>query len=203
VRLPLLDRHVARLARSAAYFDYPFDEARFRRRVDQAVTGRDVNTVLKVRATLDRWGRIEVETTPIKEEGDEPWRVTVADERVDCNDPLFFHKTTHRRVYERALQAAQRDGFDEAILLNRDGEVTEGTFSNVFVRSGGDLLTPPVDCGLLAGVYRNYVLEMEEGSRERVLTLDDLRAADAVYCCNAVRGWCEATLPSPTPASVS
>ncbi len=194
VRLPLLDRHVDRLARSAAYFGYPFDESRLRRRVETAVSGQDLNTVLKVRTTLDRWGRIDVETTPLSEDGNEPWQLAIADERVDREDPLFFHKTTHRDVYDRALAAAQDSGADEAILLNQEEEVTEGTYSNVFVREGGTLWTPPVSCGLLPGVYRDHVLDTQDHARERVLTLDDLRQAEAVFCCNAVRGWCEAEL---------
>jgi para-aminobenzoate synthetase/4-amino-4-deoxychorismate lyase len=135
------------------------------------------------------------------EEKESPWRLTIAEERVDATDPLFYHKTTHRRVYEQALQAAQADGFDEALLLNEEGEVTEGTYSNLFVREGDTLFTPPVSCGLLAGVYRDYVLGTQDQARERVLTPDDLQRADAVYCCNAVRGWCEAVLePSPKPS---
>lgn len=200
VRFPLLDRHVARLDQSAAYFDYPFAEDRFRRRVRAAVADRGIDTPLKVRVTLDRWGRLEVDVTPIsKAEGS--WRLTVADQRVDANDPLFYHKTTHRRVYEEALRAAQADGYDEAILLNEDGQVTEGTYSNLFVREGEALLTPPVSSGLLAGIYRDYVLDTQEQAQERVLTLGDLRQADAVYCCNAVRGWCEAVFePSEAPS---
>jgi para-aminobenzoate synthetase/4-amino-4-deoxychorismate lyase len=198
VRFPLLDRHVERLARSAAYFGYPFEASRFRRRLDTIATDANVHSVLKVRATLDRWGRIALQTGPV--EGKEsPWRLTIAGERVEAGDPLFFHKTTHRRVYERALAAAQAEGADEAILLNEAGEVTEGTYSNVFVRRNDSLLTPPASSGLLAGVYRDYVLETQERARERVLTLDDLERADAIYCCNAVRGWCEAVLE---PASI-
>jgi para-aminobenzoate synthetase/4-amino-4-deoxychorismate lyase len=198
VRFPLLDRHVERLARSAAYFGYPFEASRFRGRLDTIATDANVHSVLKVRATLDRWGRIALQTGPV--EGKEsPWRLTIAGERVEAGDPLFFHKTTHRRVYERALAAAQAEGADEAILLNEAGEVTEGTYSNVFVRRNDSLLTPPASSGLLAGVYRDYVLETQERARERVLTLDDLERADAIYCCNAVRGWCEAVLE---PASI-
>jgi len=194
VRVPLLDRHVQRLARSADYFDYPFSEDRFRRRVDAVLSTPDLDTVLKVRATLDQWGRIALKTTPLSEEKTAPWQVTIAEERVDAGDPLFYHKTTHRGVYDRALDAARQAGTDEAILLNQDGEVTEGTYSNVFVREGGRLWTPPLTSGLLAGVYRDYVLEAEDSAQERVLTPDDLQRADAVYCCNAVRGWCEAEL---------
>lgn len=194
IQVPLLDRHVARLADSAAYFGYPFDEERFRRHVDRATTGTGPGVMLKVRATLDRWGRIDVSAAPLPEERDEPWTLTVADRRVNRTDPFFYHKTTHRHVYDQALAAAQAEGFDEAILLNRDGEVTEGTYSNLFVQMGDQLLTPPVDSGLLAGVYRDYVLEAQPQAQEQVLTLDDLSDADALFCCNGLRGWCPAVM---------
>jgi para-aminobenzoate synthetase/4-amino-4-deoxychorismate lyase len=199
VRFPLIDRHVERLSRSAAYFDYPFEEARFRRRLRAAVAPSAPDALLKVRATLDRWGRIQVETSPLADD-ESPWRVTIAEERVDANDPLFYHKTTHRQVYRRALRSAQADGFDEAILRNEDGAVTEGTYTNVFVRIGDALWTPPASDGLLAGAYRNYVLDTQDHARERPLTVQDLHQADAVYCCNAVRGWHEALLQAPAPA---
>lgn len=202
VRLPLLDQHVERLAESAAYFGYPFDEKRFRARVEGAVRGRDPETIWKVRATLDRWGRITVATAPLHERDDGPWRLTVADERIDRTDPLFYHKTTHRQVYDRALAAARADGFDEAILRNQEGEVTEGTYTNLFVREDDQLRTPPVDSGLLGGVYRDHVLNVQDEAREQVLTLDDLRAADAIFCCNALRGWTRAVLQeAPVPTS--
>jgi para-aminobenzoate synthetase/4-amino-4-deoxychorismate lyase len=200
VRLPLLDRHAARLARSAEYFGYPFDEARFRDRVDRAVLGTDPETMLKVRATLDRWGRLTATTSPLEERDEDPWRLIVASERADRTDPFFFHKTTHRGVYRRTRAAAREAGADEAILRNQDGEVTEGTYTSIFVQSGEALLTPPVECGLLAGVYRDYVLEVEARAEEAVLTLEDLRAADALYCCNALRGWHRAVLTESTTA---
>lgn len=194
IRVPMLDRHVDRLADSAEYFGYPFNEERFRGHVDRATTGTEPGVMLKVRATLDRWGRISVSTSPLPEEQDEPWTLTVADERVDPTDPFFYHKTTHRQVYDRALAAAREAGFDEAVLRNRDGAVTEGTYSNIFVRMDDQLLTPPVESGLLAGVYRDYVLEVQPQAQEQVLTLDDLRDADAIFCCNGLRGWCRAVL---------
>ncbi|MFB6278397.1 MAG: aminodeoxychorismate synthase component I [Salinibacter sp.] len=199
VRIPLLDRHVARLARSAAYFSFPFDEERFRRRVERTVRGRDADTPLKVRTTLDRWGRLSVTTTPIDGGPTEPWSLTVADERVDRTDPFFYHKTTRRGAYDRALAAAQAEGYDEAVLLNQDGDVTEGTYTNLFVRQGENLWTPPVESGLLAGVYRDHVLETQPQASTRPLTLDDLELADAIYCCNGVRGWCAASLPQGSP----
>ena len=192
----LLDRHAARLARSAEYFGYPFDEPHFREVVRAAATAAPAGPQ-KMRVTLDRGGDLSVSTQRLVPQ-EEPWRVRVAAERVDASDPLFYHKTTHRGVYEQALSSARAADFDEALLLNTNGEVTEGTYTNVFVEQDGCLWTPPVECGLLGGVYREYVLDTREDAGERVLTIDDLRAADALYCCNAVRGWCAATLASPS-----
>ena len=81
-----------------------------------------------------------------------------------------------------------RDGFDDALFLNLNGEVTEGAISNVFAVKDGRWFTPPIECGLLPGVYRRHFLETRPEIEERVLSLDDLRHADAIYLCNAVRG---------------
>ena len=196
-QVSLLNRHAARLADSAAYFSFPFDEWRFRRRVQRTVAALEGAGRWKVRATLDRWGRLEVEATPIEDPIAEPWRLTVAEERADRSDPFFYHKTTRRGAYARARAAALEAGYDEAVLRNHEGHVTEGTYTNVFVRRGDALWTPPVEAGLLAGVYREHVLESRPGAEERNLTVEDLREADAVYCCNAVRGWCRAELTEP------
>jgi para-aminobenzoate synthetase / 4-amino-4-deoxychorismate lyase len=72
--------------------------------------------------------------------------------------------------------------------MNLRGEVTEGAISNVFVVNGDHWSTPPIECGLLAGVYRRHLLETRPEIEERVLFIDDLRAADAIYLANAVRG---------------
>lgn len=192
----LLDRHVDRLATSAEYAGYPFDERHLRQRVQKAISTGRTSDPMKVRVTLDRWGELTVSVEPLGDPRPTPRQVVVAEERVDADDPLFYHKTTHRRVYEQALASARAAEFDEAILLNTNGEVTEGTYTNVFVEEEGRLWTPPVECGLLGGVYRQYVLDTREEAGTRVLTLDDLRAADTLYCCNAVRGWCTATLAS-------
>ncbi len=197
----LLDRHLARLARSAEYVGYPFDEAHIRERIQASLRAGPESAPQKVRVTLDRWGTVDVSVDPVGEPRPTPWRVVVSDLRADAEDPLFYHKTTHRGVYEEARAAARAVGCEEAILLNEQGHVTEGTYTNIFVEQGGRLWTPPVECGLLGGVYRAYVLETEERAGEKKLTAEDLRSADAIYCCNAVRGFCPAVLvPASRPA---
>jgi para-aminobenzoate synthetase/4-amino-4-deoxychorismate lyase len=101
---------------------------------------------------------------------------------------MLFHKTTYRPVYGDAFKAAIEAGFDDVLFLNSRGEVTEGAISNIFVEKNGRWLTPPVECGLLPGVYRRYLLDTKPGIEERVIHIEDLRQADAIYLTNAVRG---------------
>jgi branched-chain amino acid aminotransferase len=87
----------------------------------------------------------------------------------------------------RAVQEAQRRGFDEAILLNARGQVSEGSGENVFVVKDGQLLTNDADAGILMGVTRASLLEMARdlGIPTRVgpIGVEDLRGADELFFC--------------------
>lgn len=68
-------------------------------------------------------------------------------------------KTTSYAENVVALGAATRQGADESVLANTQGALCEGTGSNVFVERGGELVTPPLSSGCLAGITRELVLE--------------------------------------------
>ena len=91
-----------------------------------------------------------------------------------------------------AREQARRAGADEALLLNTRGLLAEGSASNVFVLSGGELLTPPVEDGALPGITRGAVLELAEEAgipaRQASLSYDKLRAADEAFLTNALAG---------------
>jgi len=142
----------------------------------------------KVRLLLNPEGSLQITSEPIPEPSARTLRVRIAAERTDPQDPMYFHKTTHRPVYAQALNAAIESGFDEVLFLNNRGEVTEAAIHNIFIEKAGQLLTPPINCGVLPGVHRRHILESNPNARESILTLEDLRQADAVYLCNAVRG---------------
>lgn len=182
-----LERHLRRLAASAAHFDYPFDEAAVRERLSEAVSELPDGRPHKVRLTLGPEGGMEVERTEV-EPTPEPVRVLLVDVAMDPSDDLLYHKTSLRRTYEEARRRASGAGFWEVLFRNDRGEVTEGSFTNVFVQEGSSWYTPPVACGLLPGVYRQALLENREGAEERVLRPEDVLAAGAVWVCNSVRG---------------
>lgn len=88
-------------------------------------------------------------------------------------------------------ERAQKQGFDEAILLNEHGRVSECTSANIFAVSGGDVFTPPISDGCLPGITREVLLQELKipGVRvsERQLTLADLEAADEVCITSTTR----------------
>jgi para-aminobenzoate synthetase/4-amino-4-deoxychorismate lyase len=112
--------------------------------------------------------------------------VGLAAQPVDATDPLLFHKTTYRSVYDAAR--ASRPECDEVILWNGDGWLTEAGSSNLVLALDGRLLTPPVAAGLLPGVMRQYLLDNRR-IQEAWLTKADLARADQIYLINSVRKW--------------
>jgi para-aminobenzoate synthetase / 4-amino-4-deoxychorismate lyase len=191
-RIALLDRHLARLADAAHYFGFSFDEASVRARLAALGPGER-----RVRLTLAPAGEIAIEESPLAEDAGGPRRVAVFPEPLPAGDPFVRHKTTHRPFYERALAWARQRGAEEAILVNEQGEVTEGTISNVWIRRGGQLLTPPLAGGGLRGVQRAHLLASRDDAAEAPITPQDLRTADAVLLSNAVRGLWEVQLITP------
>lgn len=189
---PLLELHLDRLVDSAGYFDFPCDREAVKAALLAHASTFPSQEPRKVRLLLDSDGSLGIASGLLPEPGiaaaTDPVRVRIASERTDPRDRMLFHKTTHRPLYAAAFEAAAQAGFDDVLFLNLRGEVTEGAISNLFVENDGRWSTPPIECGLLPGVFRRHLLETRPTIAERVLLLEDLRQADAVYLANAVRG---------------
>jgi para-aminobenzoate synthetase / 4-amino-4-deoxychorismate lyase len=189
----LKERHLERLRASAAYFAIGCDIDRVRRVLaDRAAGFGDVAT--RVRLLLHDDGRLDVEAAPLETLA-AVLRFVVADTPAPSDDPFRYHKTTRRALYAAAMERyGPAGGCDEVVFVNERGELTEGTWTNLFVRrdKGGRLVTPPVAAGLLAGTLRAELLATG-AAVEGVLRPDDLAMADAVFLGNSVRGLKPAT----------
>jgi para-aminobenzoate synthetase/4-amino-4-deoxychorismate lyase len=104
----------------------------------------------------------------------------------EAHSEFVRFKTTRRAHYD-AFAPTDPVDFD-TLLWNADGQLTECTRGNIALLIDGQWLTPPVDCGLLAGVGRSVALE-EGWLREAVLSVDqDLQRAQALRFINSLRG---------------
>jgi para-aminobenzoate synthetase/4-amino-4-deoxychorismate lyase len=128
---------------------------------------------------------------PLPPELDHPVSLDVDDVPVDPEDRWLYHKTTQRQRYEQA--AARHPQADDVVLVNNRGEVTETTIASLAVRIAGRWWTPRLSCGCLPGVERARLLA-DATLAERTITVDELRAAEAVAVVSSLRGWRPAAL---------
>ncbi len=191
----LLDEHIERLADSAAYFLFIFEKEKVVARLDQEALLFSGST--RVRLLLHRDGRIHLATTeldsdvqvlaePSPASGPFP-KVIFSSILTDPDNLYLYHKTTQRELYDDERKRAIDKGYHEVLFVNKNGEVTEGSVTNIFIARNGLLLTPPVNSGLLSGTFRNFLLE-KGTAIEQVMTRDDILQDEAVYVGNSVRG---------------
>ena len=85
----------------------------------------------------------------------------------------------------RAVQEAQRKGFDEALLLNSHGQLAEGSGENVFLVTDGTLVTNDIDASILMGVTRASILEIARDlgipTRVAPISVEDVLNADELF----------------------
>ncbi|NMA98859.1 MAG: aminodeoxychorismate synthase component I [Phyllobacteriaceae bacterium] len=180
----LLDRHLDRLLASAAYFALSTTREEVYDYLTAATT--EWQGPMRVRLTLSEEGldltAVALPPNPSR------FRFAIAKERLDSGLLWLSHKTTNRAFYDQPRQRAHdAHGLDELVFCNERGELTEGSFTNLFVELGGRLLTPPLTAGLLPGTLRAELIANGE-AEERVLALVDLEQADAIFLGNSVRG---------------
>ncbi len=112
--------------------------------------------------------------------------------RRDPANPLAALKTTSRADYVFARLEARRAGADDALFLTVGGCLSEATSANLFVVRAMDLSTPGLDCAILPGTTRDWVLHWAPGvgldARERCLRPDDLATADEAFLSSSVAG---------------
>lgn len=179
----LLDRHLDRLADSAAYFALPHDRAAILSLLEQQSFPADT---MRVRLTLDATGPA-LTAVPLPP-NPQVFRFTIASEHLDSQSLWLAHKTTNRAFYDAPRIAAHDAlGIDEVVFRNERGELTEGSITNLFLERDGTLVTPALSSGLLPGTLRAELIAAGKAG-EAVLTLDDLESADAIWLGNSVRG---------------
>ncbi|HEX7094990.1 MAG TPA: aminotransferase class IV [Acidimicrobiales bacterium] len=193
-----LDRHLARLVRSATALGLaPPDLDAVRRGID-AVLGAGLPDPARLRITVtsgpgplgsargDGAPELIVIGTGLKPP---PASANVAIVPWPRNErgALAGVKSTSYAENVVALAEANARGADEAIFANTRGDLCEGTSSNVFLVLDDQLITPPVSAGCLAGVTRELVIELV-GADEHDVPVDALRRAREAFLTSTTRG---------------
>jgi len=193
-------QHIARIKNSckALGLRFPYDTAKMRKIILGLLKA---NALSDARVRLTVWGengKSQVLVVAVKYNPPSPakykkgFSVSVGGLRQDEGSLLAQHKTTSRLIYEVNFSKVQQNGFDDAIMLNQRGYITEATRSNIFFEKNNALFTPALECGCLNGITRKAVFSLAHACAIKIyegkFTLEDLRAADAVFLTNSLMG---------------
>ena len=174
-----IDRHLARMKASAEALDFAFDRHEARNEL-QAATFRVGAS--KVRLRLSRSGAMAIEVRPLGPLPEGPVPVRLLVRTLAADDFRLAHKTSDRSFYDDPRAAS---GAFEVAFTDKDGWLTEGSFTSLFVMKNGKLATPPLSRGVLPGVLRARLLDEGEAV-EADLRAEDI--AEGFWIGNSVRG---------------
>jgi para-aminobenzoate synthetase / 4-amino-4-deoxychorismate lyase len=185
-----LEEHLRRLLDSADFFSINVNPQEVRRCLVESVEALSGCPARRLRLRVSGKGNVVVDSHDL---GPSPqaYRLRLAEAPVDSGNVFLYHKTTFREVYDRALSG--RGNADDVLLWNERRELTESTIGNLVVEMDGRLLTPPVERGLLGGIYRNWVLHQNRG-QEKLMQGEALGGCTRLYLVTSVRGVGEAAL---------
>ena len=173
------DQHLERLTKASRYFAYPFDSENLRQKIEEECQACDSHQDYRLRITISKSGEMELSRQILTPLSPSFCKAKLCLQEADLNQSFTYFKTTHRPHLSLGEQ--------EKIYHNKSGELLETSIGNLVLKINGKLYTPPTSLGILPGIYRQYLLETGQVD-EKVLTLEDLNQAEAVYGCNAVRG---------------
>lgn len=179
----LVENHLQRLQKSAAHFHFSFCHQESLQRLNSF----RASGFCRVRLELSYDGTLNMHVTELGDTMphiEQPWQLALGDSPVSSHNPFLAHKTSKREEYSQRFVA----GYNDTLLYNEYGEITESTIANIVILKGGKLYTPALAAGLLAGTFRRTLLEQGKITEKR-LYLDDILSAEKLWLINSVREW--------------
>jgi para-aminobenzoate synthetase/4-amino-4-deoxychorismate lyase len=189
--------HLDRLTESAKKLNIPLNRNNAEIAIQQScknIPEKEKNRSHRLRLDLSHDGSISAKVFALNELGHNMkllWAqdLFTHDVTMSSSNRFLKHKVTQRSVYDQAWQKAETLESFDALFLNEKGYVTEGGRSNIFIKLGGQWLTPPIESGCLPGVMRSLLLkDSSMNVLERDILPRDVIDADEVILCNALRG---------------
>lgn len=178
-KLLFLKEHLNRLQESSRYFSYPFNKEEVQNQVEDLCQSLDFDTDYRLKMSLAKNGELTFEHNQLTGLADDFCQARLVEQTHPLDSPYTYFKTSYRPHISLEPH--------EQIYYNQKKELLETSIGNLVLKIEDQLYTPPVHLGLLNGIYRQSLIANNQVT-ERILTLDNLKQAQAIYGCNAVRG---------------
>ncbi|HHU65958.1 aminodeoxychorismate synthase component I [Streptococcus sp.] len=173
-----LKEHTKRLKSSARFFGWPFSETEFLDKISELLKTLDLSDY-RLRVLLHKSGQLSFEVSILEDLPSTFLQAKLVQREEACDSSFTYFKTSYRPHIPNSDK--------EQVFISSDGYLQETSIGNIILEIDGTYYTPPVEVGILDGIYRKYLIQQGEVT-ERYLTKTDLENADHIYVCNSVRG---------------
>ncbi|WP_244857130.1 aminodeoxychorismate synthase component I [Oceanobacillus sp. J11TS1] len=185
-KIVLLQNHLERIERSAKRFHFVFPLEKIKYALNDKIRELEEKVDYRVRLLLAPNGEITSTFTPMTQENPIKMKASLALSPIDKSDIFYYYKTTNRANYQAFRE--QAPAVFDVLLWNQDEELTEFTIGNLVVKWKDAYWTPPVSSGLLAGTFREDLLQRGV-IKEKILDKKDIASYEEIWMINSVRGW--------------
>jgi len=196
-----LSEHLSRIKSSCKFLkmDFPYGQSKLKKIIRKVVRINGyADTVVRLVISIDGAGCTSVLVAATRHKPLKPdkyksgFRAAVSKFLQNQSSPLARIKSTNRILYQLSLEEARRCGYDEAIILNSQGYITECTRSNIFFVRGKTIYTPSSACGCLKGVTQDIVRELASKAGYSVyegsFVIGDLIESDEAFLTGSLIG---------------
>lgn len=186
----LLDKHYERLWRALQFLHLAYSPEEIKEQAEAALAKPEMKSGRKVLKITVSGKNIVVNTrdnTYSLEDYERGFRTAYSAVRRNETSPFTYHKTLNYGDCLFEKRRAKEEGIDEPLFLNGKGEICEGATANIFFVKGGEIITPPVSCGMLPGIMRDYMIERYP-VREEIILPSDIEGCGEMFLTNSLLG---------------
>lgn len=192
----LLPLHLQRIALSARQLGFTWSQSAALTALAPYLHQRYQQTQ-RLRLSLAKDGRLTVQCSPLHFTP-QPTYVVLAPQPIQAQPLYLRHKTTQRQHWATSeLWLQQHPHYFDVVHYDEQGFITEGGRSNIYIYHEQQWWTPPISQDLLAGVQRTALIQ-QGLVQEKHITVSELISAQHIRVSNALRGWLNAKLKTPT-----
>jgi para-aminobenzoate synthetase/4-amino-4-deoxychorismate lyase len=185
-RFRLLSYHLERMKRSCERLGFPFNESKAMETLD--AISHVASGLLRIRLLVNKKGDFRAESFDfIRTNKKRKINLSYSKSTLDSEEKFLYHKTTIRHFYIKELELGSKEGSEDVILLDENGNISETCLRNLFFKQDGQWFTPSLNKGGLAGTLRQKLLD-KKWIKIQDINPTELSKVDQVLVGNSLRG---------------
>ena len=185
-----LSQHYRRLLSALEFLNLTVDFHKIEEKVNLALTGKEMQKGRKVLKITVSEKNILVTTRNNnyqKCDYEKGFVTALSNVRRNETSPFTYHKTLNYGDCILEKRHAKEMGIQEPVFLNTKGQIAEGATTNVFFVKNQQLISPPVSCGMLPGIMREYLYSAYP-IKEQIIMPEDIEKFDEMFLTNSLLG---------------